>query len=85
MGLEIYGRWEAVGFSCFAYNFLLDGMGYYSMAEAKKEFTYSIDGNRITIYYPGDIAANVFQFTLCDDILSIQDSFGNFVNYKKKM
>ena len=85
MGLEICGRWEAVGFSCFAYNFLPDGTGYYSMAEAKKEFTYSIDGNSITIYYPGDIAANVFEFAICDDILSIQDSFGNFVNYKKKM
>ena len=80
---KLIGTWVAIGFPSFAYNFISAEEGYYSMADAKKEFTYSIDGNIITIYYPGDIAANAFEFTICDDILSIQDSFGNFVNYKK--
>ena len=83
MGVEIIGRWEAVGFPSFAYNFLPDGIGYYSMADAKKEFTYKIDADCVNIYYPGDIAALNFKYQINEDILSIEDSFGKIVKYKK--
>ena len=84
MGIKILGRWEAVGFPSFAYNFLLDGAGFYSVADAKKEFEYNADDERVVIYYPGDVAALNFKYEINEDILSIEDSFGNLVKYKKK-
>lgn len=84
MGIEICGRWEAVGFSCFAYNFLPDGTGYYSMAEAKKEFTYTDNADSVTIHFSGDLISSTFKYTIEDDILLIEDSFGALVKYKRK-
>ena len=83
MGIKISGRWEAVGFPSFAYNFMPDGTGFYSMADAKKEFTYKADDTRVVIYYPGDIDALNFKYEIIGDVLSIEDSFGNFVEYRK--
>lgn len=83
MGMKICGRWEAVGFSCFAYNFLPDGTGFYSMADAKKEFKYDADGTRVIIHYPADLAPLSFKYEIDEDVLSIEDSFGNIVKYKK--
>ena len=84
MGLEICGRWEAVGFSCFTYNFLPDGKGFYSFFDAKKEFTYTDNSESVTIHYVGDFMPSTFTYSICENILSIEDSFGNLVRYKRK-
>ncbi|MBR5459583.1 MAG: hypothetical protein IKV53_01840 [Clostridia bacterium] len=83
MGVKLCGRWEAVGFPTFAYNFLEDGTGYYSMSYAKKEFTFSATEERVTLCYPGDAFPLCFRYEINEDILSIEDSLGNFVEYKK--
>ena len=84
MGVKICGRWEAVGFPAFAYNFLPDGRGFYSMADAKKDFSYTATDDCVSIHYPGDVAVLNFRYEINEDILSIEDSFKNLVKYKKK-
>lgn len=71
MGLEIYGRWEAVGFSCFAYNFLPDGTGFYSFFDAQKEFAYKDNADSVTIHFLGDLISSTFKYIIEDDILLI--------------
>ena len=80
---KLIGTWTAVGFTGFAYNFVSADEGYYSVANAKKEFKYNADETKIAIYYPGEASALIFQYEIEEDILLIEDSFGNFVKYKK--
>ena len=83
MGLEICGRWEAVGFSCFTYNFQPDGKGFYSFFDAKKEFTYTNNGDNVIIHFSGDLMKSTFKYTIEEDVLLIEDSFGALVKYKR--
>lgn len=76
------GKWASVDLPCFAYNFSHDGIGYYSFMSGKKEFTYTANENSVTIHYTGDLLPGTFEYVIEDDILSIQDSFGNYVKYK---
>ncbi|MBQ7974991.1 MAG: hypothetical protein IJ300_04820 [Clostridia bacterium] len=80
---KLIGTWVAVGFPGLAYNFVSINEGYYSVANAKKEFKYNADNTKIVIYYPGEVSALTFQYEIKEDILLIEDSFGNFVKYKK--
>ena len=81
---RLIGTWVAVGFPSFAYNFTSVDEGYYSMAGAKKEFKYNADDTTVDIYYPGDVSALHFKYQINQDVLSIEDSFGNLIDYKKK-
>lgn len=80
---RLIGTWASVEFPSFAYNFISADEGYYSMADAKKEFKYNADDTKVVIYYPGDVSALSFKYEINEDVLSIEDSFGNFVKYKK--
>ena len=80
---KLIGTWVAIGFPSFAYNFISADEGFYSMADAKKEFKYKADDTRVVIYYPCDVAALNFKYEIIGDVLSIKDSFGNFVKYRK--
>ena len=81
---KLIGTWVAIGFPCFAYNFTSSSEGYYSMANVKKAFNYSANDETVALYYPGDVSALSFKYEIDGDILSIEDSFGNFVKYKKQ-
>ena len=84
MDNKLIGCWVSAEMSFCTYNFLPDGTGYYSMAEAKKEFTYTDNADSVTIHFSGDLISSTFKYTIEDDILLIEDSFGALVKYKRK-
>ena len=83
MDNKLIGCWVSAELSFCAYNFLHDGKGFYSFFEAKKEFTYRDNGDSVTIHFSGDLMPSTFKYFICEIILSIEDSFGNLVRYKR--
>ena len=83
MDNKLIGCWVSAELSFCAYNFLSDGKGFYSFFEAKKEFTYTDNGDSVTIHFSGDLMPSTFKYSMCENILSIEDSFGNLVRYKR--
>ncbi len=78
----IVGKWmyydEDFGTLDFTYTFNADGTGNYTAAG---NFTYKIDGNKITINY--DNAPFETEFEIKGDTLNIKDSIGNDTLYKR--
>ena len=83
MDNKLIGCWVSAELSFCAYNFLSEGKGFYSFGDAKKDFTYTDNGDSVTIHYAGDFMPSTFKYSICENILSIEDSFGNLVRYKK--
>ena len=80
---KLIGCWVSAELSFCAYNFLSDGKGFYSFFDAKKEFTYTDNGDNVIIHFSGDLISSTFKYTIEDDILLIEDSFGALVKYKR--
>ena len=80
---KLIGSWISAELSFCAYNFLSDGKGFYSFFDAKKEFTYRDNGDSVIIHFSGDLMSSTFKYSICENILSIEDSFGNLVRYKR--
>ena len=80
---KLIGCWVSAELSFCAYNFLSDGKGFYSFFDAKKEFTYTDNGDSVTIHFSGDLMPSTFKYTVEDDVLFIEDSFGTLVKYKR--
>ena len=83
MDNKLIGCWVSAELSFCAYNFLSDGKGFYSFFDAKKEFTYRDNGDSVIIHFSGDLMSSTFKYSICKNILSIEDSFGNLVRYKR--
>ncbi|MBQ7975022.1 MAG: hypothetical protein IJ300_04985 [Clostridia bacterium] len=83
MDNKLIGCWVSAELSFCAYNFLHDGKGFYSFFDAKKEFTYTDNGDSVIIHFSGDLMQSTFKYSICENILSIEDSFGNLVRYKR--
>ena len=83
MDNKLIGCWVSAELSFCAYNFLHDGKGFYSFFEAKKEFTYTDNGDSVIIHFSGDLMPSTFKYYICENILSIEDCFGNLVRYKR--
>ena len=83
MDNKLIGCWVSAELSFCAYNFLHDGKGFYSFFDAKKEFTYTDNGDSVIIHLSGDLMQSTFKYSICENILSIEDSFGNLVRYKR--
>ena len=84
MNNKLIGCWVSAEMSFCTYNFLTDGKGFYSFFDAKKEFTYTDNGDNVIIHFSGDLMSSTFKYSICENILSIEDSFGNLVRYKRK-
>ena len=85
-GPAIVGKWkyyeEGSSYSAdFIYTFNKDGTGEYSMFGASKPFTYTTDGNKLTITY--DSAPFETEYEINGDILNVKDSAGSDTLYKK--
>ena len=80
---KLIGCWVSAELSFCAYNFLSEGKGFYSFGDAKKEFTYTDNSESVTIHYIGDFMPSTFKYFIEENILSIEDSFGNLVRYKR--
>lgn len=79
----IVGSWEYEGGS-YVYTFNEDGSGNYLAGKTKMEFTYKVDGSKLSITYKGNTTPFETTFTIKDEVLTIKDSFDNDVVYKKK-
>ena len=76
----IVGKWQSKEFSSYVYTFNEDGTGDYSGAK----FTYTVEGNNISITYDGSTAAFESTYEIKDNELNILDSFGNDTLYTRK-
>lgn len=81
---KLIGCWVSVQLSFYAYNFLSDGKGFYSFGMGKKEFTYTDNVESVTIHFNGDFMPSTFKYTIEEDVLLIEDSFGTTVKYIKQ-
>ena len=66
------------------YSFKADKTGEYNYAGSIMKFTYEDDGTKLTIKYETATVANEFEYKIDNGILTIKDSFGSDVTYKKK-
>lgn len=66
------------------YTFEKGNKGSYTYAGNTNEFTYEDRGNKIVIKYNGNTSSNEFEYSIKDGILTIKDSFGSDVTYKRK-
>lgn len=79
----IVGSWEYTS-GGYVYTFNADGTGSYTAGETVMEFTYEDDGSTVKILYKNATVPNEFAYTVSGDTLSIEDSFGEKVEYTKK-
>ena len=67
----------------FIYTFKEDGTGEYDAAGTLMPFTYTINGDQISILYEGDTETLDTTFSIDGDTLNVLDSMGNDTLYKK--
>ena len=79
---SIVGTWKYQGTMDCAYVFRDDGTGTYQYSGTDIPFTYTDDGNCVSILFEGSTAANQMEYSIHGEILSIEDSFGEIVEYK---
>ena len=79
----IVGSWEYTS-GGYVYTFNADGTGSYSAGSTVMEFTYTDKGDSVEILYTGNTMPNVFKYSISGNTLSIDDSFGDKVEYTKK-
>lgn len=79
----LVGSWEYES-GGFTYTFNEDGTGNYDAGGTEMEFTYTDNGDSVEILYTGNTTASTFEYTISGDTLTIKDSFGEEVVYKKK-
>lgn len=86
----LVGRWEAEGYSSFAYIFEKENSnhefkGSYEAYGGKRNFVYEDKGDSVSIKYDGDTAAGTYKYRIEDNKkLIISDSFGSEVTYIRK-
>jgi len=80
--VTLVGTWEYEDMDA-AYIFNEDGTGAYRFFGTELPFTYTDDGESVSILYDGNTDANVFAYTISGKTLSIEDSFGEIVKYQK--
>ena len=66
------------------YNFEKGDTGSYSFYGSTMKFTYEDKGNKVSIKYEGNTSASEFEYSIEKDTLTIKDSFGSDVIYKRK-
>ena len=80
----IVGTWEYEYSSDMYYTFNEDGTGSYYFVSGEMKFTYEDDGEAVTLHYETATEPSVYKYTIEDDVLSIEDSLGEYVKYIKK-
>ena len=66
------------------YTFERGEKGSYSYAGNVKNFTYEDRGNKVLITFEGNTVASEFDYSISDGILTIKDSYGSDITYKRK-
>ena len=85
---SIVGTWEYLDNgktkSDIYYKFESDKTGGYTYYGQTRNFTYEDKGTKVKISYEGTTTPNEFDYTIKDNVLTIKDSFGSDVTYKRK-
>ena len=85
---SIVGTWEYYDNgstrSDMYYTFNKNNTGSYTYYTDIKQFTYEDRGNKVVISYEGATSPNEFDYSIENGILTIKDSFGSDVKYKRK-
>ena len=77
----LVGTWKYDGSSLnYTYVFKADGTGTYF----GEDFTYTVDGNTLSILYEGNTEPFVTEFEIDGDRLNVKDSFGSDTIYIKQ-
>lgn len=77
----IVGTWKYNDSSLnYTYVFKADGTGTYF----GEDFTYTVDGNTLSILYEGNTEPFVTEFEIDGDRLNVKDSFGSDTIYIKQ-
>lgn len=66
------------------YKFNKGDTGSYTYGGSTKNFKYEDRGNKVIITYEGNTASSELDYSISNGILTIKDSFGSDVNYKRK-
>lgn len=81
----LVGSWQSEAYSgAYVYTFNADGTGIYNASGNKMEFTYTTDGEKISILYPGNTVPFESTYKIDGNSLNIVDSFGKDTIYKRK-
>jgi len=75
----IVGKWTYSS-GGYTYTFNADGTGDYNGSK----FTYTIDGDKLSILYDGTTAPFETTFSIDGDKLDVKDSLGNSTIYNRK-
>ena len=80
----LVGSWknEYLGYD-FIYTFNADGTGKYDAAGTNMPFTYTTEGNQISILYDGDSASFDTEYSIDGSTLNVIDSLGNDTLYQR--
>ena len=80
----LVGQWEYEKGSGYVYTFNEDKTCSYEAFGTKMECTYEDEGTKVSILYKGNTMASTYEYKIEDDTLTIKDSFGKDVIYKRK-
>ena len=79
----IIGSWIWDGNTEYIYTFQKDGTGSYIYGGQELTFDYVDNGDHVSIQYPNSSEPNIFHYSITGVVLSIEDSFGQYVTYIK--
>lgn len=84
-GNSLVGDWVSQEYDgAFVYTFKDNGSGNYDAAGVAMPFTYTIDGDKLSILYEGDTDPFETTYKVSGNTLTIKDSFDADVVYNKK-
>ncbi len=81
----IVGEWVSEEYNgSFIYTFKEDGSGNYDASGVQMPFTYTLEGDKLSITYEGDTDPFNTTYSIKDNKLTIKDSFDEDVVYDRK-
>ncbi len=80
----LVGKWQSKDYSSYIYTFNADGTGNYAVGETIMKFTYTTDGDKISILYENNTAPFESTYEIKDNELNIRDSFDRDTFYIRK-
>ena len=66
------------------YTFDKGNTGSYTYSGSTMNFKYEDRGTKVIITYEGNTSSNEYDYSISDGVLTIKDSYGSDVTYKKK-
>lgn len=81
---SIVGTWVYENNNDTYYTFNKDNTGSYTYSNNTQKFTYEDRGTKVVITFDGNTESSEFDYSIDNDILTIKDSTGSNIIYKRK-